>query len=156
MPVLSQSATYSDYVPLFTNADKRIDAAITFLKNRGTSRIILAAHSCGAYMAMHWLTTQGSKQIAAFIGMGMGVTDQSRKMSGTFPFDKINVPVLDIYGEKEFPQVIETAPERQALMKKGGNPASKQMVLPEANHFFTNKGDELTAVVGNWLNSLPF
>ena len=155
MPVLDKDAKYYDYVPLFANADKRIDAAIRFLKQQGVSRIILAGHSCGAHMAMNWLDNNGSKDIDAFIGMGIGATDKDQEIIEAFPFDKMSVPILDIYGEKEYPQVIETAAQRQALIQKGGNSASRQMVLPEANHYFTDKGNELTAVVGSWLNSLP-
>ncbi|QTR51429.1 alpha/beta fold hydrolase [Candidatus Thiothrix anitrata] len=84
----------------------------------------------------------------------MGATDFGQDMALPFPLDKMNVPVLDIYGEKDFPQVISLATERQSLIQKAGNSNSKQMVLPEADHYFKDKGEELTAVVANWLNSL--
>jgi alpha/beta superfamily hydrolase len=82
-------------------------------------------------------------------------TDFGQDMVQSFPLDKMKVPVLDIYGEKDFPQVISLATERQALIQKASNSNSKQMVLPEADHYFKEKGEELTAVVANWLNSLP-
>lgn len=154
MPVLEKDATYYDYLPLFPNADKRIDAGIAFLKQKGISPIVLVAHSCGAHMAMHWVESRGDGDIAAYVGLGMGATDTGQEMARPFPLDKMKVPVLDVYGEKEYQQVIAMAPERQALMQKGGNNQSKQMVLPEADHYFHDKGSELTAVVANWLNSL--
>lgn len=155
MPVLEKEATYYAYVPLFANADRRIDAGIAFLKQKGINTIVLAAHSCGAHMAMNWVVSKGDGAIAAYIGMGMGATDYNQDMVQTFPLNKMKVPVLDLYGEKEYPQVIKTAGERQSLMQKAGNPHSKQMVLPEADHYFKEKGEELTAVVATWLNSLP-
>lgn len=155
MPVLGKEAKYYDYVPLFANADKRIDAGIAFLKQKGISPIVLVAHSCGAHMAMNWVNTKGDSDIAAYVGLGMGATDLGQDMIQAFPLDKMKVPVLDVYGEKEYPQVINTATERQSLMQKAGNPHSKQMVLPEADHYFKEKGEELNAVVANWLNSLP-
>ncbi len=155
MPVLEKEATYYDYVPLFPNADKRIDAGIAFLKQKGIAPIVLAAHSCGAHMAMHWVGNKGDSDIIAYVGLGMGATDTGQEMAQPFPLDKMKVPVLDVYGEKEYPQVISMAPARQALMQKAGNSYSKQMVLPEADHYFKAKGEELTAVVANWLNSLP-
>jgi pimeloyl-ACP methyl ester carboxylesterase len=154
MPVLEKEAKYYDYVPLFSNADKRIDAGIAFLKEKGINNIALAAHSCGAHMAMNWVSTKGDNNIAAYVGLGMGATDFGQDMALPFPLDKMNVPVLDIYGEKDFPQVISLATERQSLIQKAGNSNSKQMVLPEADHYFKEKGEELTAVVANWLNSL--
>ncbi|MEZ5451722.1 MAG: DUF3530 family protein [Thiothrix sp.] len=155
MPVLEKDAKYYDYIPLFPNADKRIDAGIAFLKQKGIKPIVLAAHSCGAHMAMHWIENKGDGDIAAYVGLGMGATDYQQDMTQPFPLDKMQVPVLDVYGEKEYPQVISMAPERQALMQKAGNPNSKQMVLPVADHYFKDKGEELTAVVSTWLNSLP-
>ena len=155
MPVLEKEAKYYDYVPLFANADKRIDAGIAFLKQKGIAPVVLAAHSCGAHMAMNWINTRGDGDIAAYVGLGMGATDFEQDMVQAFPLDKMKVPVLDVYGEKEYPQVISLAAERQTLMQKAGNSNSKQMVLPEADHYFKDKGEELNAVVANWLNSLP-
>lgn len=155
MPVLEKEAKYLDYVPLFPNADQRIDAGIAFLQQKGIAPVVLVAHSCGAHMAMHWVANKGDGAIAAYVGLGMGATDYPQEMAQPFPLDKMKVPVLDVYGEKEYPQVISLAPERQALMQKAGNVHSKQMVLPAADHYFKEKGSELTAVVANWLNSLP-
>lgn len=155
MPVLEKEAKYYDYVPLFANADKRINAGIALLKQQGITNIVLAAHSCGAHMAMNWVETTGGKDIAAYVGLGMGATDYQQELLHPFPLDKLTVPVLDVYGEKDFPQVLSLAPERQALMQKAGNTHSKQMVLPDADHYYKDKGDALTAVVANWLNSLP-
>ena len=155
MPVLAKEAKYYDYVPLFANADKRIDAGIALLKQKGIAPVVLAAHDCGAHMAMNWLGNKGDGEIAAYVGLGMGATDAGQEMVQPLPLDKMKIPVLDIYGEKDTPQVISLAPERQALLQKGGNTHSKQMVLPEADHDFKNKGDALSAVVATWLNSLP-
>jgi dienelactone hydrolase len=155
MPALDNNAKYFDYVPLFANADKRIDAGIAFLKQKGIAPIVLAAHSCGAHMAMDWIDNKGDGEIVAYIGLGMGATDTDQDLIKPFPLDKMKVPILDVYGEKEHTQVINTAPERLAMIQKAANPQSKQMVLPEANHDFMGKGSELTAVVVNWLNSLP-
>lgn len=156
MPVLEKEAKYYDYLPLLPNADKRIDAGIAYLKQQGIAPIVLAAHSCGAHMAMHWAESKGGdNSIAAYVGLGMGATDYQQDMAHPFPLDRMKVPVLDVYGEKEYPQVISMAPERKALIQKAGNPASKQMVLPAADHYFKDKGQELTAVVATWLNSLP-
>lgn len=155
MPVLAKEAKYYDYVPLFANSAKRISAGIAFLKQQGISKIVLAAHSCGAHMAMHWVDVNGGSDLAAYVGLGMGATDYQQELLHPFPLDKLTAPVLDVYGEKDFPQVLKLAPERQALIEKAGNTYSKQMVLPDADHYYKEKGDALTAVVANWLSSLP-
>ncbi|MBO0612266.1 MAG: hypothetical protein RL122_145 [Pseudomonadota bacterium] len=146
MPLLAPTAQPTDYIHLLGNADQRIDAGITLLQQKGINNVVLAAHSCGAQMAMHWLGTKGDSTIRAYVGMGMGEV---------LPLDTVKVPVLDVYGEKDLPAAISYAPERQRLMQKAGNTHSKQMVLPEADHNFKDKGDALNAVVTTWLNSLP-
>jgi len=154
MPVLVKTAKYYDYVPLFSQAGSRIEAAIKYLKEQGVDNIVLFAHSCGAHMAMEWIREKGDGQISAYIGAGMGATDYQQKMAKPFPLDAMKVPVLDIYGAKEYPAVIRLAPERLAGIKKGGNPKSAQVIVPGANHYFTDKGDELVEPVAKWLNGL--
>jgi acetyl esterase/lipase len=154
MPVLEKTAKYYDYVPLFSKSGSRIEAGIKYLKEQGIDNIILFAHSCGAHMAMEWIREKGDGQIAAYIGAGMGATDYQQQMAKPFPLDMMKVPVLDIYGEKEYPAVIRMAPERLAGIKKAGNAKSKQVIVPGANHYFTDKGDELVAPIVDWLDGL--
>lgn len=154
MPVLAKDAKYYDYVPLFSNASQRIEAGVKYLKDHNISPVILLGHSCGGHMAMQWVREHGDKAIAAYIGLGMGATDYQQFMAQPFPFASMSVPVLDLYGDKEYPSVIAMAPERLAMMHKAGNTQSKQMVMPEANHYFNGQGEALTMLVSTWLNSL--
>ncbi len=154
MPVLEKQAKYYDYVPLFPNANLRITAALEHLKEQDISTVVLIAHSCGGHMAMDWVRKNGEEGIAAFVGLGMGATDYKQFMAGPFPLDKLTVPVFDVYGEKEYPAVIKMAPERLKLMQAGGNAKSEQAVLPGADHYFKEKGDELTELVSAWLEKL--
>lgn len=156
MPVLDKDAKYYDYVPLFPEAGERIKAGIQHLKDQGISPIVLVAHSCGGHMAMHWVEENGGNDIDAFVGLGMGATDYNQQMAKPFPLDKIQAPVFDVYGEEEFPAVIKMAPERWELIKKAGNPQSEQRVLPGADHYFKDKGDEVTGLITTWLNGLKF
>ncbi len=158
MPVLVKSAKYYDYVPLFSKAAPRIDAGIKYLKEQGVDNIVIFAHSCGAHMAMEWVRIKGAdevnKTISAYIGAGMGATDYKQKMAKPFPLDELTIPVLDIYGEKEFPAVIRLAPSRLAMIKKAANSKSKQVVVKGADHYFKGKGDALVSPILEWLDSL--
>ena len=157
MPVLEKSAKYYDYVPLFPLAAPRIDAGIAYLKAQGINKIVLFAHSCGAHMAMDWVRHQKGKlgdKINAYIGAGMGATDYKQKMDKPFPLAEMPIPVLDIYGENDYPAVLRMAPQRLEMMKKAGNKKSKQIIVKGANHYFTDKGDELVAPLINWLDNL--
>ena len=154
MPVLAKDAKYYDYVPIFHHAHARIEAGIRFLRDNGHEKVVLLAHSCGAHMAMDWIRTDNDRSIDAFIGLGMGATDYQQPMHQAFPLDWIHVPVLDLYGAQEYPAVIRLAPRRKAMIDKAGNAHSRQMILPDANHYFTDQGDPLVSAVADWLDQL--
>ena len=156
MPVLEKAAKYYDYVPLFTHAQPRIEAAITYLKQQGIHNIVLFSHSCGVHMAMDWVRDQGDQSLAAYIGAGMGATDYQQKMAEPFPLADMRVPVLDIYGSQEFKGVLRMAPERLAAIKKANHPKSRQQVIDGANHYFNTEeqSEALLTSVTSWLDSL--
>jgi pimeloyl-ACP methyl ester carboxylesterase len=154
MPVLEKDAKYYDYVPIFLYAHPRIDAGIKFLRSNGYKKIVLLAHSCGVHMAMSWLRENGDSQIDAFIGLGMGATDYKQPMQQSFPLDKLSVPVLDLYGESEYPAVIGMAPARMLAIEAAGNKLSAQVELAGADHYFTDQDEALVEAVTEWLQSL--
>jgi len=154
MPVLGKDAKYYDYIPIFHHAHARIEAGVKFLRDNGYKKIVLLAHSCGAHMAMDWIRAKNDRGIDAFVGLGMGATDYRQPMHHPFPLDWMQVPILDLYGADEFPAVIRLAPGRKEMIEKAGNPKSRQLVLPDANHYFTDRGDPLVAAVADWLGRL--
>ena len=154
MPVLGKEARFYDYLEIMDEALPRIEAGIDYLKQQGNEKIILIAHSCSVHMTMAWVDAGRMRDIDAFVGIGMGAVDYKQPMKRPFPLEKFIVPVLDVYGEEEYPAVIRGAPERLAAMQKAGNPKSKQLTVPGANHYFTDEGDALLEVVGPWLQGL--
>lgn len=158
MPVLEKQAKYYDYVPVFPEAIPRIDAAIEFVRERGSKKIVLIAHSCGAHMAMAWLEAQAkvkvSQKIDAYVGIGMGATDYKQPMEKAFPLDKLDVPVLDVYADDDYPAVLKMAAERFRMIKAAGNEKSSQVMVADSDHYYENRGEELTQVISQWLHSL--
>lgn len=161
MPVLEKQAKYYDYLPLFPEAVSRIDAAIVYArlqmrrqKHKQDNKVVLIAHSCGAHMAMSWIEVDSTESIDAFIGLGMGATDYMQPMKQPLPLEKINVPILDVYAENDYPAVKRMAAERLHLIHMAGNKKSDQVIIKAADHYYIDKGDELTQVIGDWLNRL--
>jgi len=154
MPVLEKGSSYFDYVPLFDESLPRINSGIAYLREQNDLPIILIAHSCGAHMAMEWVRKYGDKDIAAYVGIGMGATDYGQPMLESFPLNEMAVPVLDVYGAEEYPAVHKMAPERLAMMQKAGNPLSRQIRVPNADHYFKDRGAPLLDVVSEWLDEL--
>lgn len=154
MPVLEKAAKYYDYEPIFPEAIPRIEAGVKFLKEAGFKKIVFVSHSCGAHMAMEYVRQKGDSAFDAYVGVGMGATDYKQPMRQPFPLDKISKPILDVYGEEDFPAVHRLAPVRLQQITDAGNKKSKQVKVPEANHYYTDKGEELTETVAEWLNTL--
>ncbi len=154
MPVLGKEAKFYDYLEIMHEAFPRIEAGIDFLREQGNDRIVLIAHSCSVHMTMAWVDAGRMRDIDAFVGIGMGAVDYQQPMKKPFPLDRIRVPVLDVYGEAEYPAVLRGAPERLAAITQAGNPKSRQVVVPRANHYFTDEGEALLDAVGPWLKAL--
>ena len=159
MPVLEKQAKYYDYLPLFAEAIPRIEAAIVYAReqmkeDQSRNKVVLIAHSCGAHMAMAWADTESFESIDAYVGIGMGATDYKQPMKQPFPLDKVKVPVLDVYAENDYPAVLKMAAQRLRLIKMAANKKSSQVVVKDAGHYYVDKGEELTRVINQWLQSL--
>lgn len=154
MPVLGKTAKYYDYVPIFPAAFPRIRAGIEFLRQRGADPVVLAAHSCSAHMAMAFVRDHGDAEFDGFIGIGMGATDIGQPMREPFPLAAMSVPVLDLFGDEDYPSVPREAPNRLAAIRAAGNPYSAQRIVPGADHFFRDRDEALVDAVVEWLATL--
>ena len=154
MPVLEKTTKYYDYVPIFKESFPRIESGVSYLQRQGNNKIVLVAHSCSVHMTMAWVDAGRLKNVDAYIGIGMGATDYKQPMAKPLALDKLTIPVFDVYGGNEYPAVLKTAEDRWAMIKRAGNSKSKQQVVPNADHYFTDQGDALLKVVSNWLDTL--
>ncbi|MBT3431409.1 MAG: DUF3530 family protein [Candidatus Thioglobus sp.] len=156
MPVLDKKAKYYDYVPIFPYAHERIEAAIDFYKQRGVDNIILIGHGCGAHMSMSYIDKYGDSKISAYVGVGMGATDYKQKLIKPFPLDKMLTPVLDVFGENDFPGVVRLSESRQDLMDVSANAKNAQMVIKGADHYYKENGSSqvLVKTIDTWLSGL--
>jgi pimeloyl-ACP methyl ester carboxylesterase len=142
MPVLAADAPASDYFPaLFPEAAQRIEAAAGWLKARGHERLVLASHSLGSWMSQHYLELAKRPAFAAWVCMGR---------SGELR--PLPLPVLDVYGERDFPAVLESAGARRAALAR--TPGSSQRAIAGADHFYAGREAELMRVVGGFIDGL--
>ena len=143
MPVASKEVRADRYPPLFPEAAERLQAAVVFLRGKGLKRIAIVSHSMGARMADHFLARAAAPGADAWVAIGMleDYTDPARH----------RVPVLDLYGEKDFPAVLENAPRRAAALRK--SLGSGQVEVPGSDHFFTGVEAELVRQVRLFLDA---
>jgi len=143
MPVLAADAKADAYPPLFPEAAERLHAAIAFLKAQGHRNIAIASHSLGSRMSNFFLVGTPDHGVAAWISIGI--------VPGEFAEPgKLRLPVLDIYGERDFPQVLQQAEARANVLRTLRGAAQIEVV--GADHYFTGREGELTRQVKLFLD----
>lgn len=152
MPVLPNEATDKEYTPLMKEVPARIDAGIRYLSKEGAKKVVIVAHSMGARMASYYLAhktvykeAKTETPIIAFVGIGMGEGNSEH-------LAKIKMPVMDLYGSKDLPDVLKFTPDRAKAAE--GNKQYQQKKVDGANHFFDEKNDELLEAVMTFIKSL--
>jgi len=149
MPVLPNEASHDDYTALFPEVPARIDAAVTYLKEKlGVKRVVLISHSLGSSMTAYHLS-RGAKGIDGFIAIGMGEGSTHPDRNNLALLKNIHVPMLDLAGSEDLESVLNSSKARQA--SQAHNPAYQQVVEPGADHFFEGEEEALLNHVTNWL-----
>lgn len=142
MPVLSNEATANDYRPTFPEAKERLKLAVNFLKTKGYSRIAIVSHSLGSWMCYAYLTDKPEPVVKAWVTLGMSANED---------FKKLKLPVFDLYGENDLPEVLKNAAARKTAI--AGKQGSQQHMMPKADHFYTGLDNELIRAVTDYLNA---
>lgn len=143
MPVLAADARPEQYPPTFPEAIERIAAAVAFLRAQGHVRIAIVAHSLGAKMSLEYLLSRPDHGIAAFASLAINGGELAAP-------ERLRLPVLDLYGERDFPQVLALAGKRAAVLAR--LPRSAQIEVAGADHFFNGREDEMIRWVRGFLD----
>lgn len=133
MPVLAADARGDQYPPLFPEAAARIAAAVKFLHDKGHKKVAIVSHSYGSRMANVLLNQTDAPAITAWVSIG--ITGEYTKP------ETFKAPVLDLYGERDFPEVLELAARRAAAIRSIRG--SAQVRVAGADHFFNGMDNEL-------------
>lgn len=141
MPVQGAQATADDYPALFPEAAARIQAAAGWLAAKGHPRPVLLSHSMGSRMAMAYYERATSAPFAAWISLGI-TADYGATA-------KVGAPVLDVYGENDFPQVLRANPARR--MAVSGIAGSKQVMIAGADHYYTGREKALVSAIHEFM-----
>jgi len=143
MPVLAADARGDKYAPLFPEAAERLAVAVDFLRGKGLKKVAIVSHSFGSRMTNYFLNHAGGTRIDAWVSIGL---------AGEFADPAtFRAPVLDLYGEKDHPAVIEDAAKRAAAIR--GVRGSGQLQVAGADHFFAGMENELVRRVKQFLDS---
>jgi len=142
MPVLKNDAKEEDYAPTLPEATERLKLAVDFLKARGYDHIAIDSHSLGSWMTYAYLTGHPDRAVKVWVASGV---------AANVDFGKLKLPVLDLYGENDSPQVLANVAARKKAL--AGKPGSRQQMMPGADHFYTGLDNELVRAVTDYLSA---
>lgn len=132
-----------DPLPPISN-QQRIEAVIAFLQAKGIDKIIFVAHGAGGLVAIELLDIL-TRPISALILIG------TQKLDTDKVFETFNFPVLDLYGNKDKPAIVEAVKHRKAVMTRTGNKHYEIRELVGADHVFYGVEAQLVTTVRGWL-----
>lgn len=141
MPVLGNTVKATAYPATFPEAAQRLQLAVDFLKAKGYGKIGIVSHSMGSRMSYAYLSAKPDPSVKAWVAIGMPSRADYRKVS---------IPVLDLYGQNDLPEVLNSAAARKAALQR--KPGSAQMQVARANHFFTDMDAQLVDSVTSYLD----
>ena len=151
LPVLKKGSTYYEYEKIFYDSDERINSTIKHILD-DNKKIIIIAHSCGVHMLMSYVSKHDlPPQLTSLILIGSGAVDKGQRLLNPYPYDKISVPVLDLYGEHDFGLVRESAKDRREYIKQISD-KSKQLEIKSSNHYHEDNSNEIIGQVKKWLS----
>jgi pimeloyl-ACP methyl ester carboxylesterase len=142
LPVLPSTAILGLYVPLYPDARERFQLAVDFLKSKGHKNIGIVSHSLGATMANQYLIRADDPAVKAWVFVGI--------LQGLEEAYRIRIPMLDIFGERDWDVTRWGADERRKQIERV--PGSQQIVVPKAAHFFEGQEEELIKPVAAFLD----
>lgn len=143
LPVLPGTAKVGDYIPTYPDAGERFRLAAQWLRTQqGATRVAIVSHSLGATMANDYLARNPQPLVDAWVYMGI--------LNGLEDMFRIQIPVLDIYAERDWDVIVVGADERRKQIER--IPGSRQVMMRGAQHFYEDRREELTAVIVDFLD----
>ena len=152
LPVLKKQSTYLEYTKIFYDSDERILSALEHIYKKN-NKVIIIAHSCGVHMLMSFIQNKNfTNNISSLVLIGSGAVDKGEKLIYEYPYGKIQVPILDLYGENDFNLVLKNANKRKQLIKET-SAKSQQIKIKSSDHYHTDNSERVITFVKKWLSN---
>jgi alpha/beta superfamily hydrolase len=155
MPFLSKASSEKKKAALHKEALKRITAARKFFGEKGIYNLILIGHSLGALVGLTYLATDSNKDGGFIAFVGVAMVDHHSLLTKFYTpnlLTKINLPILDIFGNLDSTEVLLSAKQRNSVAKKSYRVNFQQLKIIGADHFFTGLETTLITRLRAWLN----
>ena len=150
MPLREEGAKIEDYYSLFPDAKERLFAAINFAKQQKAEKVVIIGYGLGGLMATSALQEKSSN-VNGLITISLSSSEIGEIYAQTLPFiSSLTMPMLDVYGELDSPDVVYSAKERKSI----GRTRSKyrQIKLDNEGHLYLNDSGLLVKRIYSWVN----
>ncbi len=148
MPVLANEAEHGDYAAIYDWVPGRIDAAVRYLRDKGAGKVVLIGHSQGTTMTAYYLS-RTHQPVDGFVAVGMSAGIAGGPMDTLAHLPRLDLPMLDLYGSEDLPEVIASAAQRRQAAPPG---VYSQIKVDGADHFFDGEEEPLLDAVNAWLD----
>lgn len=152
LPIIAAENQIEDYGKTFDDAAARIEAAIGKLHELKFRNIVAIGHSFGAASVLSYFEQADGRRIVALVAIGLqdyAFVKPPIDILGLI--ENADVPILDIYGSRDYKKAIDQAADRRLAAKKGGNNDYVQMEVEGADHYFTKLEDVLIKRIRGWM-----
>jgi predicted alpha/beta-fold hydrolase len=152
LPVIAPENQIEDYGKTLEQATARIKAAVDLLYERKFFNMVAIGHSFGAASLLAYLEKQEKQKVIAMVAIGLqDYAFVKPSMDLLDLIENCKLPVLDIYGSRDFKKVIDQAADRRLAANKGNNLQYAQMEVEGADHYFNKLEDILIKRIRGWL-----
>lgn len=151
MPVLANEAEHAAYAAIYDWVPGRIEAAVRYLRDKGFETVVLVAHSQGTTMTAHYLSGEHAA-VEGFVAIGMSGGIAGGPMDTLAQLPGIGLPMLDLYGSEDLPEVVDSADQRAAQAARAAGDYTQQR-SDGADHFFDGEEAQLLEAVNAWLDA---
>ncbi len=149
LPVASEGANDREWRQTIPEAVPRIEAALRFLDGQGMKNVVLIAHSFGNRAVAAFLGSGPvPKAVRAWVAIGAPFGDDSEALA---VLRRLELPVLDLYGQQDLPQVLAGSKARRLAARDAKNDAYESREVAGADHFFNGQDELLLSIVRAWL-----
>ena len=153
LPRPSAPASASEQAEAVAQAVARLSAAVAFLKTREVVPVSLVGHGLGARMALAYLAGSPDDAVQALVAIGLSPElakwDEADPVLRTL--SELQIPTLDLYGDRDRPEVTDSAPARRGAAKRNDREAYRQDRVMGADHRFSGLQENLQRRVASWL-----
>ena len=131
-----------------------LSAASQWLAQKNIKPVVVVAHGASAALAATAISANAGG-VRALVALSPSVPKSSdTALSVIAAYKTLTLPLLDAYGERDYPLVVQEAAARAAA-KRSASPAEeaafRQMAIPGADHDYRGQEDLLTRRIVGWL-----